>query len=238
MPPEPAATGSPPWILIPLFNEARSIGPLLHDIIQQSYPVLVVDDGSQDEGPQIARTKGCIVLSLGKNCGKGSALRRGFEYLLLQPSWDIVVLMDSDGQHEASEIPRFVKTHRDLGIDVVVGNRMETRQKNMPWVRWVTNRFTSYCVSKLAGQRINDSQCGFRSMRRAVLANLSLTCERFDLESEMLIQAGRKGFKIISIPIRTIYYEHRSRIRPLADTVRFFRLLLKYSITRGVAQLG
>ena len=222
---------------MPLFNEAKTIGPLLDNIQGQSYRVLVVDDGSQDEGARIARSKGCTLLELGKNHGKGFALQRGFQYLLNQPSWEITVLLDSDGQHDSQEIRNFIQAHQNLGADIVVGNRMTSRQ-GMPWVRWTTNRFTSYWVSRLARQEIADSQCGFRSLRRKVLADLSLTCEHFDLESEMLIQAGRKGCKIVSIPIRTTYGGQRSRIRPLADTVRFFKLLLKYSLFRGVAQLG
>ncbi len=223
-------------VLIPLFNEESTIGELLDKIHAQGYKTLVVDDGSQDQGARIAQEKGSTVLALGRNQGKGMALKRGFEFLLGRPSWQIVVLMDSDGQHDPSEIKTFVDAHA-AGADLVLGNRMDFR-KNMPWVRWVTNRFTSYCVSYSARASVPDSQCGFRSLRREVLAGLSLTCDRFDLESEMLIQAGRRGHRIVSIPVRTIYHHHRSRIRPFADTVRFFRLLLKYGFSRGVAQLG
>lgn len=212
---------------MPLYNEAASIGRLLDELGKQPHRTLVVDDGSRDGGADIARAKAAAVLSHGENRGKGAALRKGFEHLLRQTGWDVVVLMDSDGQHDTAEIEKFLRAHKEGDADVVIGNRMAER-RNMPWVRWVTNRVTSHWVSALAGQEIQDSQCGFRSLSRRVLEDLSLTCERFDLESEMLIQAGAKGYKIQSVPIRTIYEYHPSRIRPVVDSWRFFRLLGKY----------
>ena len=215
------------WILLPVYNEAATLGPLLDQIYSQGYRALVVDDGSSDDSAQIAARRGCRVLRLGTNQGKGAALKRGFEFLRTQPSWDVVVLMDSDGQHDPREIGKFFRAHRRTDADVVVGTRMQAKQ-DMPWIRYVTNRVTSRCVSALAGQRIEDSQCGFRSLRRHVVLDLQLTCDRFDLESEMLIQAGDKGYKISSVPVRSIYRDQPSRIRPLADTLRFCKLLARY----------
>ena len=112
--------------------------------------------------------------------------------------------------------------------DVVVGTRMsDTRE--MPRVRLWTNQFTSWITGKLARQHIPDSQCGFRLVRRSVLPHLKLSTAHFETETEMLIQAGRAGHKIASVPIRTIYEPDRvSRIRPWHDTMRFFKLVRKY----------
>ena len=99
----------------------------------------------------------------------------------------------------------------------------------MPVVRKWTNQFTSWVTGKLARQRIPDSQCGYRLVARAVLPDLKLSTARFETETEMLIQAGRAGHTIASLPIRTIYEPGRvSRIRPWQDTVRFFKLVTKY----------
>ncbi len=207
-------------LLLPMYNEAAAIASVLDQLKKHSYDAVVVDDGSTDDGPKIAADKGVAVLSMGSNCGKGAALKR-------QPAWKYVVIMDSDGQHDVEEIKKFIWAHRETGADIVVGNRMGKR-KTMPWVRWITNQVTSWLVSLLAGQRIEDSQCGFRSLSRRVIRNLDLDCRRFDMESEMLIQAGLKGYKIVSVPVRTIYGGHPSRIKPVPDSWRFLRLLVKY----------
>ena len=111
---------------------------------------------------------------------------------------------------------------------IVVGTRMQDT-KEMPVVRLLTNRFTSWVTGRLARQRIPDSQCGYRLVSRAVLPDLKLSTARFETETEMLIQAGRAGHKIVSQPIRTIYVPGRiSRIHPWRDTVRFFKLAKKY----------
>ena len=99
----------------------------------------------------------------------------------------------------------------------------------MPAIRQWTNQFTSWVTSRLARQLIPDSQCGYRLLAREVLPDLKLSTTRFETETEMLIQAGRAGHKIVSLPIRTIYKPGRmSRIRPWHDTVRFFKLAGKY----------
>ena len=99
----------------------------------------------------------------------------------------------------------------------------------MPLVRRLTNRFTSWLTGRLAQQRIPDSQCGFRLLRRTVVADLRLTTGGFETETEMLIQAARAGHKLASVPIRTIYREGRhSRIRPCRDAVRFIKLAARF----------
>ncbi len=215
------------WVLLPAYNEAATLGILLDKILPQGYNVLVVDDGSHDATAAIARSRGCSVLRHEKNLGKGMALRNGFDFLLARDGWNVVVVMDADGQHDTAEIKVLQNAHDLLGADVVVGNRM-LQASGMPMLRWMTNRVTSALVSKLAGQLVSDSQCGFRSIRRLVLQNLHLSCKRFDLESEMLIQASMRGYKIASVPVRTIYDNQPSRIHPIVDTLRFLRMIARY----------
>jgi glycosyltransferase involved in cell wall biosynthesis len=214
------------WVLLPIHNEASTIGPLIDQIKPHGSRILVVDDGSTDMGSRIARNRGATVLRSKKNLGKGNAVRKGFSYLLRTEAWETVVVMDADGQHDPNEIPKFLKEQKEGNADIVVGNRMQARG-DMPPLRWMTNRFMSFIISLLMGQRIPDSQCGFRCLSRRCLRALRLRSERFELESEMLIQAGRKRFKIVSVPIRTIYRNQISRIDPIADTFRFLRLLFR-----------
>jgi glycosyltransferase involved in cell wall biosynthesis len=213
--------------LIPAYNEAARVGEVVAVARRHVDEVVVVDDGSIDETVAAAEKAGARVLRHQQNRGKGAAIATALDYFGRSDA-ELAVLLDADGQHDASEINKFVDAAEKARADVVVGNRMGDAS-GMPRVRLWTNQFTSRVTSKLAGQRIPDSQCGFRLLRRTVLKDLRPSTARFETETEMLIQAGRTGHKIVSVPIRTIYEPGRtSRIRPWRDTVRFLKLVGKY----------
>lgn len=212
--------------LIPAFNEAAHIGEVVLSARPHVSDVVVVDDGSTDQTSDVARNAGATVLRHDQNRGKGAAIATALTWFANSGA-EFAVLLDADGQHDPAEIPKFVETARSTGADIVVGTRMgDTR--DMPQVRLLTNRFTSWMASKLARQKLPDSQCGYRLVRRSVLPNLKLATSRYDTETEMLIQAGRAGHKITSVPIRTIYGGQISRIHPVRDTVQFFKLVGRF----------
>jgi len=219
-------TASNVSVLIPAFNEGEYIADVVKGTLRSVSRVLVVDDGSADRTVPIAEEAGAEVICHQDNRGKGAALRTGFEALLEDGSEAIVVL-DGDGQHDPAELPAFIKCAEESGAGIVVGNRL-AESAGMPRIRYWTNRTMSIILSWLSRQKIPDSQCGYRLIRREVLERINFTTENYDLESEMLILASRIGFKIDSVPIKTIYTGQVSEIKPGLDTLRFFRLILKY----------
>ena len=213
--------------LIPAFNEAARVADVVRRAKAHVREVVVIDDGSSDQTSAVAREAGATVIRHDQNQGKGASIIRGLDYFA-KSSADFAILLDADGQHDPAEIPKFVEQVRQAGAGIVCGTRMQDT-KEMPAVRLWTNRFTSWLTGKLARQRIPDSQCGYRLLSRSVLPDLKFSTARFETETEMLIQAGRAGHKIVSVPVRTIYEPGRvSRIRPWQDTVRFFKLAKKY----------
>jgi len=112
-----------------------------------------------------------------------------------------------------------------------VGTRMSDTHK-MPWARKMTNRFMSAQISRLCGQPVPDSQCGFRMMRRDVIPHLFCESNNYDYETEMLLIAAQKGFRITSVPVSTIYGEEKSKIHPVRDAVRFLKLISRYKRLR------
>jgi glycosyltransferase involved in cell wall biosynthesis len=168
-----------------------------------------------------------VLVNLPQNGGKGAAVSAGLREALRR-GYSHAIQIDADGQHDPAEIPSLLAVARQTGAGIVAGTRMG-QTKNMPVVRLLANLLTSWVISLLAHQRIPDSQCGYRLVRRTILPDLRLSTRHFETESEMLIQAGRAGHRIVSAPIRTIYEPGRhSRIRPGRDTVRFCRMLWRY----------
>ena len=212
-------------VILPALNAARHLPALIADIRseQPEIRILVVDDGSSDGTAETATAAGAEVIVHPQNRGKGAALESGY-YWALTGRLDWVFTMDSDGQHLPAEMGAFSERAERGGFDVVVGDRM-AQTENMPWIREATNHFTSWVISRLAGCRIPDSQNGFRLYRTACLEGLTLTSKRYDSESEILVRLARRGFKIGSVAVSTVYGEQTSSINPLVDTGRFFRLV-------------
>jgi len=212
-------------VIVPCKNLENHVGNVVRaiDALGLGLDVLVVNDGSTDETTSTARTAGAAVVEHAVNMGKGVALKTGFDYAL-EHDYEAVITMDGDEQHDAATIPAFLKALESGEWDVVVGSRM-SEVKDMPGIRIWTNQTTSRVISLLARQGIPDSQSGYRIIRTTVLKGMELITKRYDTESEILIRAGRRGFRIGSIPIESIYTNGISHINPVVDTLRFLRLV-------------
>ena len=218
-------------VVIPAYEAAKTIKPLVQAIKRQGLAVIVVDDGSRDRTAAHASAEGAIVISHLRNRGKGQALRTGFAYALRGP-YDGVITMDSDGQHDPADIPSLIRAAEQQHAAMVLGNRT-SHNGAMPRARRWTNRVMSEAVSAIIRQPIPDSQCGFRLIRREVLQDISLRTTRFEIETEVLLLASAHRWKIISVPIRTIYQaQHASYIHPAREAVRFIGLLLGFLLRR------
>jgi glycosyltransferase involved in cell wall biosynthesis len=199
-------------------NVVRAVG-----VLGLGLDVLVVNDGSTDGTTQAARAAGAEVVEHSRNMGKGAALKTGFDYAL-EHGYEAIIAMDGDEQHDAATIPSFIKALESGEWDIVVGSRMG-EVRDMPGIRIWTNQTTSRVISRLARQDIPDSQSGYRIIRTTVLEGMELVTRCYDTESEILIRAGRRGFRIGSIPIESIYTDGISHINPVIDTLRFLRLI-------------
>ncbi|MCB1182048.1 glycosyltransferase family 2 protein [bacterium] len=218
--------------ILPALNAARFLPDVIGRIraAQPDVRVLVVDDGSSDGTADAARAAGAEVAVHEVNKGKGEALKTGYAWAQRENlAW--VFTMDSDGQHLPEEMQGFRDAADQGGLDVVVGTRMAATA-DMPWLRKMTNLFTSWVISRLAGCEIPDSQNGYRLYRVACFAGLVLRTSRYDSESEILVRLARRGHRIGSAPITTVYGDEVSSINPFVDTGRFFRLVFMLLTSR------
>jgi glycosyltransferase involved in cell wall biosynthesis len=223
--------------IIPAYHEEKHVGDVVRRTRQQLDHVLVVDDGSNDKTAQQARDAGAEVIVHSQNRGKGEAIKTGLRHWLaaaspsgggLDPQITHVIVLDADGQHLPEEIDRFIAAAASAaGPSFFLGNRMNNLI-GMPLIRRIVNRYMSKRISRFCGQRIPDTQCGFRMLDRQLIPELLGGANRFDYETEMLIIAGRKGYRIESVPITTVYSDEVSNIQPLRDGVRFMKLMRRY----------
>jgi glycosyltransferase involved in cell wall biosynthesis len=214
-------------VIIPAFNAAATIGGLVQHVKAQGLHVVVVDDGSEDRTAAVASEAGALVISHLRNEGKGCALRTGFEHAL-RARYDGVVTMDSDGQHDPDEIAALIQAGERQHAGMVIGDRMANGAA-MPAARHWTNRLMSWIICAVSRQRVPDTQSGFRFIRKELLERVPLRARRYEIETELLFGAARQRWKIVSVPVRSIYREGQpSHIRPLRDALRFIAVVLRH----------
>jgi glycosyltransferase involved in cell wall biosynthesis len=215
--------------IIPAYRVEKRISDIVRRTRPQLDHVLVIDDGSDDATAREAREAGAEVIVHNQNRGKGEAIKTGLRHWL-DRQFTYVIILDADGQHRPEEIERFIAAAASAtGPTFFLGNRMNDLTR-MPLVRRVVNRYMSNRISRLCGQKIPDTQCGFRMLDRQLIPELlGSGGGRFDYETEMLIVASRKGYRIESVPIATVYSDEVSNIHPLRDALRFFKLMRRYS---------
>jgi len=208
--------------LIPAHDEAPRVAAVVTAALRH-LPVLVIDDGSADRTAEIAEAAGARVVRQTPNQGKGAALRAGFR-VALGDGAEAVVTLDADGQHDPAELPAFLGAYarRTLAgepTELIIGRRDFRR---MPAVRRVSNWVGTMVLSRAVGRRIDDNQSGYRLVgRRLMTATLESVESGFAFEVEMIAICLREGWDIGWVPIRTIYGDEKSHIRPVQHLREF-----------------
>jgi glycosyltransferase involved in cell wall biosynthesis len=216
-------------VLIPAFNAECSLAELVDRLRNAigNVQIVVVDDGSTDRTNEIAASIGAVVLRHDKNQGKGAALQTGFDFLKKQVEIEYILTMDADLQHLPEDVPKFLLVQQKTNADIVIGwrERIGTR---MPAERKLSNTITSALVGMRTGVKIRDSQCGFRLIRRSVIEEIRLESTGYEAETEFLIKAAQRGFKIEFVPVQTIYGAEKSYMTNWwAITVKFIKVLFR-----------
>ena len=191
------------WLIIPAQNEEKNIGDVLDRCRQYSKNIVVVDDGSTDKTFDIAEEKDVIVLKHLQNFGKGKALKTGCDYAVHKKA-DIIITIDSDGQHKPEDIPFFIKELEEN--DIVFGFRIF--DKDMPKPFKIGNNIINTTIGFLYGKFFHDSQCGYRAFTSQAYKSIRWSSDDYSVESEMMINAIKNKLRCSELHIETIYKDN------------------------------
>lgn len=208
------------FVLIPAYNAAKTITPVIVEARKVIDDVVVVDDGSRDDTSAVAAAAGAKVVRHPQNRGKGGSLKTGFAYAV-ENGYDAVITIDADGQHLPQEIPRFLDCWKKTDGDLIIGGRSHLFDQMLPRRR-MANRFSAWVIGKMSKTAVTDSQSGFRLYSTRMLRSIRLRTEGFDLESEVIVRAGCGGFRVLTTPIDLGFVDglSTSHYKPLKDTLR------------------
>ena len=196
--------------IVPAFNEAKTIGSVISELMTRVSEVVVVDDCSSDGTEHAARAAGAVVVRHDENLGYDQSLNSGFAEAARRGA-QIMLTLDADGEHDPSDVPRIIEPILTNSADIVLGQRPCTRHWGESIFGWYTRLYYG----------IRDPLCGFKAYRRAVYDSIGFFDSLHSIGTELVIRAMKRGYRVALIPIT---------LRQRADTSRFYAFSLRGNI--------
>ncbi len=192
--------------VIPAYNEATRIGAVVRGAKQYVDEVIVVVDGATDDTAHVAKSEGARVLVHSENCGAGAATMTGLLAARML-GYDAAVTLDADGQHATADIPRLLEALTHERADLVIANRFG-RKNTIPLIRRLANFIGNIITFIATGIFLPDTQCGFKVFGKRALEQIDLKMSGFEFCTEIIREASRFHWKILSVPSKVVYSEY------------------------------
>lgn len=218
------------FVVIPLYNEEKHIARVLKSLNKYNLPVIVIDDGSRDNSKQEVRNtklKNLTLLEHKINLGKGAAMKTGAEYVFKKGA-DAIIFMDSDGQHLAKDITKFLEILRLNKYDIVFGSR--NLSMGVPLVRYLGNKVASVVSALLFGCYVSDPICGFRALTQKGYKRIKWDSEGYGVEMEMIARTGKFKIEHFEVPVETVYHSSVKGVT-LLDAFGILGQVVKWKLT-------
>jgi glycosyltransferase involved in cell wall biosynthesis len=213
---------------IPAFNEEKNIASIIQKLSQVADTVIVCDDGSTDNTAKIAEKMGAIVITHQQNLGYGGAIRSLFLKARELDS-DMLVTLDSDGQHRISDVLPVVDPILKNQADLVIGSRFLTEnQKDMPKYRKIGIKMITKLANTSLEESVTDSQSGFRAYGKNILSKITPSEKGMGVSNEILMKVSKTGFKIVEVPIVVSYEGNTSTQHPVSHGASVTMSTLKF----------
>jgi glycosyltransferase involved in cell wall biosynthesis len=209
-------------VLVPTYNNEQSLGKVLNSLLLYTDQIIVVNDGSTDSTLTILQQFPQInLVSYTQNQGKGHALRTGFRHAV-KSGYEYAITIDSDGQHFAEDLGKFLKKLEDHPTAIIIGAR-NMDQSSVPGKSSFGNKFSNFWFWVETGLKMSDTQSGYRLYPVKLLENHPFITRKFEFEIEVLVSSAWRGIEITEVPVRVFYAEKENRVshfRPFKDFTR------------------
>ena len=213
---------------IPAYNEEKNISKIIKKLQKITDKIIVCDDGSTDSTGKIAKELGVIVVQHKKNLGYGSAIRSIFLKAREQKS-EILITLDSDGQHKIDDIQTILEPIKNGKADLVIGSRfLNNDGENVPTYRKAGIKILTKLANTSLEQNITDSQSGFRGYGKRVIDEITPSDSGMGVSNEILIKASKKGFQIAEVPIVILYDGDTSSQNPISHGTSVLMSTIKF----------
>jgi glycosyltransferase involved in cell wall biosynthesis len=202
-------------VVMPAYNAAKTLhmtyAELPHDVVDL---VILVDDGSSDETIRIARELGLELFVHNRNYGYGANQKTCYREAL-RAGADIIVMVHPDYQYDPTLLPQVIAPLERGEADVVLGSRLlggDPMQQGMPWWKYVSNRFLTWCENKVFGLKLAEYHTGYRAYRREILeaVNIDMNSDNFIFDQEIMAQFVEVGARVAEVPVPTRYFPQAS----------------------------
>lgn len=217
-------------VVIPVYNHGQTVARIARES-RRAFPVIVVDDGSTDEGPaMLARESGIELVTLASNRGKAAALKAGFARAG-DAGFTHAITIDADGQHSTESLAGFAAACRLHPEAFVIGVR-NLKAAGAPLARRISNALSTFWFRFETGIRLSDTQCGYRAYPLAAVRTLLAASDRYAFELEIMVKAAWAGIALRPQPVRADYAAPTSRLShfdPLRDFLRILRVHARLS---------
>jgi len=209
-------------VLIPTFNNERTLGNVVRSVQEYSQDIIVVNDGSTDSTAELLQQFQQIsLISYIPNKGKGYALRKGFQRAI-ELGYDYVITIDSDGQHFPEDLPKFLYALQDHPAAIIMGVR-NMEQAGIPGKSSFGHKFSNFWFWVETGIKMNDTQSGYRLYPVRLLSDTNFITRKFEFEIEVMVRSVWKGVAMAEVPVKIFYAQKEDRVshfRPFRDFTR------------------
>jgi glycosyltransferase involved in cell wall biosynthesis len=191
-------------VVVPAYNEEITIGSVVIGAAKYSDRVYVVNDGSKDLTSETAKAAGAFVVEMEKNGGKAKALMTGLRKAR-EDGYNVVVMMDGDGQHKSIDIPALIDPVINNSVDLVIGSRFMKEDNKIPAYRQAGQKVLNTFTNMGSSGKLTDTQSGFRALGPRALENLDFESSGYSVESDMITCFSERNLSIVEVPVAVRY---------------------------------